>query len=152
MTTASLFTSSHATAQEDPAELAEGRFGRRVARELSAGIDELPHGVSERLRAARSQALARRKVVQARAMPAFFARSGGTATAGGRWWTRVATAVPLVALVVGLVVISMVQDERRASELADVDAALLTDELPPAAYTDPGFLQYLRNAEAPPGR
>ena len=29
-------------------------------------------------------------------------------------------------------------------ELAEVDAALLTDALPPAAYADPGFLQFLK--------
>ena len=27
---------------------------------------------------------------------------------------------------------------------AELDAALLTDDLPPAAYSDPGFLQYLK--------
>jgi hypothetical protein len=36
------------------------------------------------------------------------------------------------------------QSDRRATELAEVDAALLTDELPPAAYADPGFLQFLK--------
>jgi hypothetical protein len=36
----------------------------------------------------------------------------------------------------------------RASEIAAVDAELLTDELPPAAYTDPGFLQFLRSNNA----
>jgi hypothetical protein len=28
--------------------------------------------------------------------------------------------------------------------LAEVDVALLTDELPPAAFADPGFLQFLK--------
>jgi hypothetical protein len=37
-----------------------------------------------------------------------------------------------------------VQDQYRADELADVDVELLTDELPPAAYTDPGFIEFLR--------
>ena len=32
----------------------------------------------------------------------------------------------------------------RASELAEVDAQLLTHELPPAAYADPGFVEFLR--------
>ena len=43
--------------------------------------------------------------------------------------------------------INVVQDEKRAHELAEVDAALLTDDLPPAAYADPGFLQFLKSAE-----
>lgn len=52
--------------------------------------------------------------------------------------------MPLVALVVGLITISVLQDENRANDLAEVDAALLTDDLPPAAFTDPGFAQFLK--------
>jgi len=42
-------------------------------------------------------------------------------------------------------VIDLAQDGIRISEIADVDTELLTDDLPPAAYTDPGFTQYLRS-------
>ena len=52
--------------------------------------------------------------------------------------------LPLIALLVGLVAINIIQDDDRANELAEVDAALLTDDLPPSAYTDPGFTQFLR--------
>ena len=31
-----------------------------------------------------------------------------------------------------------IQNDNRARELAEVDSALLTDDLPPTAYTDPG--------------
>jgi len=43
------------------------------------------------------------------------------------------------------VTIHVIQNERRASEVAEVDAAILTDELPPAAYADPGFVQFLKS-------
>ena len=56
--------------------------------------------------------------------------------------------MPLVALVAGLMAISVIQDERRTDELAEVDSALLTDDLPPAAYTDPGFAQFLKTSDA----
>jgi len=36
------------------------------------------------------------------------------------------------------------QDEMRAKEIAEVDAELLIDDLPPQAYTDPGFAQFVR--------
>jgi hypothetical protein len=36
-------------------------------------------------------------------------------------------------------------DDDRANELAEIDSALLIDDLPPAAYADPGFLQFLKN-------
>jgi hypothetical protein len=44
----------------------------------------------------------------------------------------------------GLIVITTLQEDNRTDELAEVDAALLTDDLPPAAYTDPGFAQFLK--------
>jgi hypothetical protein len=43
-----------------------------------------------------------------------------------------------------LLTINMVLDEFRANEVAEVDAALLTDDLPPTAYTDPGFVHFLK--------
>jgi hypothetical protein len=45
----------------------------------------------------------------------------------------------------GLLVIDSLQDEQRVLELADVDSALLTDDLPPAAYLDVGFAQFLKS-------
>lgn len=129
------------------------RYGVRVAARLSPSLEELPYEVGERLRAARMQALARRKVVQMQVQP--FPRIRAV-TAGGpnaayeeglNLWSRLASAVPLIALVGGLVLTVMVQDNDRAVELAEVDAALLTDDLPPEAYADPGFLEYL-NASA----
>jgi hypothetical protein len=45
---------------------------------------------------------------------------------------------------VGLLTINMVLDEYRANEVAEVDSALLTDDLPPTAYTDPGFVHFLK--------
>ena len=61
-----------------------------------------------------------------------------------RFWNWVGSLVPLAALLVGLLVISLVQDGIRAGEVAEVDTEILTTDLPPAAYTDPGFTQYLR--------
>jgi hypothetical protein len=136
-------TTNHATQSEQ----LQDRFGRRVTARLSAGTDELSHDVAERLRAARVQAVARRRPVVVRTATAA-AASGAAATLtfgeGQSWWNRVASVLPLIALVAGLFVIQVAQDERRAHEVAEVDAALLTDDLPPAAYADPGFIQFLR--------
>ena len=57
---------------------------------------------------------------------------------------RIGSVLPLFALVAGLLFINSMQNEDRARELAEVDAALLTDDLPPAAFADPGFLQFLK--------
>ena len=66
----------------------------------------------------------------------------------GGFWRKVAVFLPLIALLAGLVSIGWIQDEVRANELAQVDSELLTDELPPAAYIDPGFVQFLRKHQA----
>ncbi len=126
----------------------EDRFARRLASRLDAGNAEMPHDIGERLRVARQQALMKRKLVpQLRTAPAVVSNVGSTATLGGSWWTRIGAVVPLIALVAGLITISAMQDDNRASELADVDSALLTGDLPPAAYTDPGFAQFLKSED-----
>ena len=129
-------------------QLAQDRFGFRIAARLSDATDELPYDINERLRASRVQALGRRKVmVERMAASAVFAAGSGILTLGGgprRWWDRIAAVVPLLALALGLITISIIQDDNRTNELAEIDAALLTDDLPPAAYTDPGFAQFVK--------
>ena len=125
----------------------QDQFGRRIAARLDAGADELPHDITERLRAARVQALARRQVGLQVAQSV--SATAGQATLSGdehvSLWRRLASVLPLLALAAGLVTIHVIQNERRASEVAEVDAAILTDELPPAAYADPGFVQFLKS-------
>lgn len=127
----------------------QDQFGRQVAERLDASLPELPHNVAERLRAARVQAVAQRKLVVLQPARQISVSSGGQATLGGDGriglWGRLASALPLIVLAAGLVTIHVVQNDRRASEIAEVDAALLTDDLPPAAYADPGFLQFLKS-------
>ena len=121
------------------------RFGRAVAARLSAGTDELSYEVRERLRAARVRALEARKQAEVHA-PVLVGRGGAATLGEGQsLWNRIASVLPLLALVAGLVLIHSVQSDRRASEIAEVDAALLTDDLPPAAYADPGFVQFLKS-------
>lgn len=134
-------------------QLAQDRFGLRVTARLSDAADELPYDISERLRAARVQALGKRKIATT-ATATSVAQSGGAATLtfGGEhlsWWNRVAAAVPLLALVLGLIAISIIQNDNRANEIAEIDVALLSDDLPPSAYTDPGFAQFLKLNSAP---
>jgi len=120
------------------------QFGRRVALRLDAGTDEMCYEIRERLRAARVRALSARK--QPEVAPVVVGRGGSATLALGErsWFYRIGSVLPLVVLAAGLVLIHISQSDGRASELAEVDAALLTDDLPPAAYADPGFVQYLK--------
>ena len=68
------------------------------------------------------------------------------AARGGGWWNALVSAVPLLALVVGRWINIAQKIERAANDVAEVDAALLTDDLPPAAHSDPGFVQFLKTS------
>ncbi len=128
--------------------VAQDRFGLRVAARLSDAADELSYEMSERLRAARARALSQRKVSVRTASSVTRSGAAAVLTFDGdhlSWWERVATVAPLLALVLGLVVINVIQNDKRANEIAEIDAALLTDDLPPAAYADPGFTQFLKS-------
>lgn len=129
-------------------QLAQDRFGLRITARLSDALDDLPYDISERLRAARSQAMGKRKIaITHTATSMAVSGSAATLTFGQEhpsWWDRVAAAIPLLALVLGLIAITVIQNDNRANELAEIDAALLVDDLPPEAYTDPGFAHFLK--------
>jgi hypothetical protein len=126
----------------------EDRFGQMVAKRLTGTTDNLPHDISARLKAARMQALSKRKVVRLQLASGTSGRGSVLALHMGdndrSLWNRIASLLPLLALIAGLVTIAVVAEDNRAKDLADIDAQLLTDELPPDAYTDPGFAQFLR--------
>lgn len=129
----------------------QDRFALKTVSYLASGITEMPHDISERLRVARSQAVAARKVVKIQTVPQPVTQvDGATLTWGNQsnsWaWSHLASFFPLVLLVVGLLLINTIQTDNRAQEVAEVDLALLTDALPPAAFSDPGFVQFLKNS------
>ncbi len=127
---------------------AQDRFGRQVAACLDASADQLPHDISERLRVARLQALGKLREVQLRAN-APVAVNGGVAILGGGddgrgLWPRLVALIPLMALIAGLIAIYIQGTDQLAQDLAEIDSAILTDDLPPDAYADPGFAQFLK--------
>jgi len=131
------------------AEILQDRRGLKLASFLTLSANELPHDVSERLRVARIQDLSQRKLATAGFAQVSLTGGGAALNWGGDeglgWLGRLGSVLPLVALVVGLLFINAEQNDDRARELAEVDVALLTDELPPAAFADPGFLQFLKS-------
>jgi hypothetical protein len=128
-------------------ELAADRFGLRVAAHLTELADDLPHDVCERLRVARLQAVAQhRRSLARQTVQASLVTGASVATLAGpvKPWGRMGIVLPLLALVVGMFAIDVIQSDSRTKELAEIDVAILTDDLPPAAYADPGFAQFLK--------
>ena len=132
----------------------EGQLALRITARLSSGAESLPHDITERLRFGRERALAlalQQRRATAMGVAHTVGMSGRAAVLGGppSVWLRLASALPLVVLVAGLVLIQHHHDFEQISAAAEIDSALLADELPPAAYGDPGFSEFLHSAEAP---
>jgi hypothetical protein len=111
----------------------------KVRHALNENLDKLPASTTDRLAAARALALPRKKADAPVRHPRFDVRS----LLSTPWLTRAAVAAPLLAMVIGLVGVYEVEREQRTAELADLDAAVLSDDLPLTAYTDHGFNAYL---------
>jgi Protein of unknown function (DUF3619) len=128
-------------------EAMQARFSRRIAARLNDGAADLDGDLTERLRFARERALERAALARksAASAPAVGITASGAALLGGSsWWVRVASMLPLVALLLGLVLIQRWQTISQISVAAEVDAALLADDLPPTAYRDAGFVEFLK--------
>jgi len=125
----------------------QARFARRVVARLSDGAGDLDSDVAERLRFGRERALERAALARKAAASSStvgVTRGGAALLGGSGWWLRVASVLPLVALLVGLVLIQRWQTTAQISVAAEVDAALLADDLPPTAYRDAGFVEFLK--------
>lgn len=136
-------------------ETLEARFALRVASALD-GLS-LPHDIEERLRVARDQAVARARTARAtglaNATPRDVIKVGGSAAAmrGGPdktpWWIAPSVAALVMALIIGLYGIDYVHGQAQIEAAAEIDALLLSDTLPPKAYSDAGFREYLRTPQ-----
>jgi hypothetical protein len=136
-------------------EILQERFARRVAGALTElQVAQPRRDVEERLRVAREQALIlapRTSAVQRRAGADGLVGGAGGAAILGRsgdvqapWWLRLSSLVPLAVLLLGLVLIDDRYTQSQIEAAAEVDAAILADDLPPEAYGDPGFVEYLK--------
>ena len=125
----------------------QARFALRLTARLTERSQDLGADVTERLRFAREKALERARAARtAEAQtPVAVSRAGAAILGGGSgWWLKVASVLPALALAAGLVLIQRWQDNAQVSVAAEVDAALLSDDLPPKAYSDAGFAEFLK--------
>ena len=105
--------------------------------------------IAERLRAAREQALARRKLerepVLAWARGAARGVIGGFGGIGGFSFRLL---LPAALLVAGLIAIYSAQQAQSAADAEELDAKLLTGDLPIDAYLDRGFEAWLKKVSS----
>ena len=114
---------------------------------LNENLDALPASTTERLAAARALALSRKKADA----PAGAGKGRRFFDVGfhlsGAGLGRLGVAIPLLALVFGLGGLYQYDQQQRIAELAELDAAVLADELPLTAYLDHGFNAYLESQQ-----
>ena len=129
----------------------EVNFAYKIRNALNEQLESLPASTTDRLASARMKALASKRANQNSplAVPNRALAGGfGGAMQYPSWLSRAGLIIPLIALVVGLSGIYNFEKQKRLSETADIDAAVLSDELPLNAYLDQGFSAYLaRHAE-----
>ena len=125
----------------------ELNFAYKVRHALNEDIDRLPTPIREKLASARKTALSRKKkdsplafFVPARQLAGHVGSFFGTPVS---WLGRMGFAIPLIVLALGLTGMYQFAQERRIQDTAEIDVAVLTDELPLSAYLDFGFNAYL---------
>ncbi len=118
----------------------EPQFGNKIRQLLNQGAP-LGASVLARLRAAREGALERQKPESA----AGLAWTGGVlGRLGGFSGISLRLVVPLIALAIGLAAVYTWEQNQRAAEVEELDAQVLTGELPIDAYLDRGFEAWLK--------
>jgi hypothetical protein len=118
-------------------------FAYKVRHALNEHLDTLPAATTDRLAAARKAAIARKKAhapvkVAQRQLAGNIGALFSFSALG-----RMGVVVPLLVLVAGLAGIYQYEEQQRIAETAELDAAVLSDELPLTAYLDQGFNAYL---------
>ena len=125
------------------------RIGSAVRECLDGSIAQLPSRVTDRLYLARLAAMAARKPefvpqLQQVLRPQLAFNQGGNSSQPSSHWSRLSWFAPFIVLAFGLLAISEWQQDARINDIAAVDIALLSDDVPPDAYMDSGFLAFLK--------
>lgn len=125
----------------------ELNFAYKVRHALNENMDHLPATATEKLASARKIALSRKKKDSPLAIfvpnHRFAGYAGSFLNTRLSWLGRMGLAIPLLVLALGLIVIYQHEEERRVNDTAEIDVAVLTDDLPLSAYVDHGFNAYL---------
>lgn len=125
----------------------ELNFAYKLRHALNESIEDLPISVTEKLAFSRQIAVSRKKK---EAPLAFFVPSrllaghvGTFSNTRPSWLSRMGLAIPMAILALGLTAIYQFEQERRIDDTAEIDVAVLADDLPLSAYVDHGFNAYL---------
>ena len=138
-------------------EALEARFALRACAHLHDACAGLSPDVQTRLRFAREQALERasclrkRQSAVAATAPIGWGSSAAVLGSSSRqgeerpWRLGFALLLPALALLLGLMSIEFNHSSDEITAAAEIDAAILADDLPPEAYRDAAFVEFLKS-------
>src|SRR5216683_5672629 len=121
----------------------EQQITYRIKQLLNRALD-LDAGKLARLKAAREAALVRQRVESRVPLLAWtdnvIGKSGGPSALIPR------VLLPMAVLILGLIAVNQWRDTQVAAEIEELDAAVLTSDLPLDAYLDKGFDAWLKRS------
>jgi len=118
----------------------ETQFGNKIRQLLNQGLS-VDQSAADRLRAARGHALSRQRSEPA---PALAWADNVLGSLGGWSGLSLRLLVPFVALVISVFAIYTWQQNQRLAEIEEIDALLLTDDLPIDAFLDRNFQSWMK--------
>lgn len=125
----------------------EERYGFRVRQALNHGLKDISPAASRRLEAARHLALSRQK--QPEAQLALAGGMGSQTFRPGVHFPFFKQILAILALLLGMWLSFYWHSVQYVSELEEVDSALLADDLPPEAFMDDDFFEWLKDDSSP---
>ena len=121
----------------------EREFGKKIKQQLDQTLDLKPAELN-RLKVAREQALARQRIAKPVFVPAWvdavMGRLSGNPSSAG-------IALAGAALIMALIGVQYWQQSPTVEEIEEIDAALLTSDLPINAYLDKSFDTWLKRSQ-----
>jgi hypothetical protein len=120
----------------------EERYASRVRQALNHGLKDISPASARRLEAARHLAMSRQKATAAQLVAA---GSGHFHLGLGQHSRRVRQVLAILALLLGMWISFYMDSVRYVSALEEVDSALLSDDLPPEAFLDNDFFEWLKD-------
>ncbi len=122
----------------------EERYASRVRQALNHGLKDISPASARRLEAARHLALSRQKqaapqvVLLGNSSPGFHFRFA----LDNRYLRQI---LAILALLLGMWISFYMDSNNYVREMEQVDSALLSDDLPPEAFLDNDFFQWLKD-------
>jgi hypothetical protein len=120
----------------------EERYAYRVRQALNHGLLDIPPTASRRLEAARHLALSKQKQ----------SKHETVSTGHGMLGLKIGSHTPylkqilaILALLLGMWISFYWHSVQYVTELEDVDSALLADDIPPEAFMDNDFFEWLKD-------